>query len=330
MMKKTIIFPIFLLIHAIAADAVASCGSASCPLNNHRYLKSGWLQLGLTHEYINQDQVFVGSDKAFVGAIMRHHDEVQTLNERTVLDLQYGISDGIGLNLYVPFVHREHSHIHHHQGEDLWESWNFSGLGDLIVTGQYAFLTPSEPFGAYLSLTLGVKLPSGITDAKNVEGEEAEVTIQPGTGSLDGIVGLNYRQTLFSVPTLSGAYSALPLAIGVSYQFNGKGTYDYRFGNSLLTSVGTAYQFADRATLLFQANGRFQGFADVGMTGEPREDTGGTWIFASPGLSVQLSEPFSAYGYVQLPVYQNVHGIQQTAKVNLLFGISYNLDLLML
>lgn len=329
-MKSYIFLSILFLVSGTSQDALASCGAASCPLNNHRYLKSGWLQLGLAHEYINQDRIFVGTDEAFVGAIRRHHDEVQTLNERTVLNLQYGISDGIGLDFYMPFVHREHSHIHRHHGEDLWESWSFSGLGDLIVTGQYAFLNPSEPFDAYLSLTLGVKLPSGVTDAKNVEGEEAEATIQPGTGSLDGLVGLNYRQTLFSVPTVSGAYSALPLTIGVLYQVSGRGTYDYRFGNSLLTSIGTAYQFTQRATLLFQANGRFQGFADVGTTGEPREDTGGTWVFASPGLSLQLSDGFSAYGYVQLPVYQNVHGIQQTARLNLLFGVSYNIDLLTL
>jgi hypothetical protein len=270
----------------------------------------------------------VGSSRSFVGAIPSHHDEVQTLNERNVFQFQYGITDKVGLNVDVPFIHREHSHIGHEDGQDIWESWNFSGLGDMVVSTQYALLTPSEEFEPYVSLVLGMKIPTGVTGLKNAEGEEAEVTIQPGTGSLDGIVGFNYRQTLFSVPTISGAYSALPLTIGVSYQFNGKGTYDYRFGNSLLVSVGTAYQFIDRASLLFQANGRFQGFAEVGTTGEPRENTGGTWIFASPGLSARLSDAFSAQAFIQIPVYQNVHGIQQTARFNLQFGVSANVDLL--
>ncbi len=329
-MKSCIFLLALFLTLGVSQNAMASCGAASCPLNNHRYLKAGWFQLGLAHEYINQDQIYVGSSRSFVGAIPSHHDEVQTLNERNVFQIQYGITDRVGINVDVPFIHREHTHIGHEDGQDIWESWNFSGLGDMVVSTQYALLTPSEEFEPYVSFVLGMKIPTGVTGLKNAEGEEAEVTIQPGTGSLDGIVGLNYRQTLFSVPTVSGAYSALPLSIGVSYQFNGKGTYDYRFGNSLLTSVGTAYQFTQRATLLFQANGRFQGFAEVGSTEEPRENTGGTWIFASPGLSFQLSQAFSAYGYVQLPVYQNVHGIQQTAKVNLLFGVSYNIDLLTL
>ncbi len=291
-------------------------------------LPPGWLQLGFSNEYINQDQIYVGSSKSFVGALPSHHDEVQTLNERTVFNIQYGITDGLGLDIHVPFIHREHSHIGHENGQDVWELWNFSGLGDMIVSAQYAVLVPSAEFQPYLSFLIGIKLPTGVTRLKNAEGEEAEVTIQPGTGSLDGLFGVNYRQTLFSVPTISGAYSALPIIVGISYQLSGKGTDDYRFGNTLLVHLGTAYQFINRASVLLQVNGRFQGFADVGTTGEFRENTGGTWIFISPGLSGQLTDVFSAYTYVQIPLYQNVHGIQQTAKFNLQFGLSASVGLL--
>ena len=327
-MKSCIFLLALFLIQGASQDALASCGAATCPLNNHRYLKAGWLRLGVIHEYINQDQIYVGSSRSFAGALPSHHDEVQTLNERNIFLFQFGILDALGLNIELPFIHREHNHIGHENGQNIWESWNFSGLGDMIVSTQYALLRPSEEFEPYVSLLVGVRIPTGVTGMKNAEGEEAEVTIQPGTGSLDGIIGINYRQTLLSVPTVSGKYSALPLSVGVSYQANGKGTYDYRFGNSLLASVGTAYQFIDRASLLFQVNGRFQGFADVGTTGEFRDNTGGTWIFVSPGLSTQLSDVFSAQAYIQVPLYQDVHGIQQTARFNLQFGLSANVDLL--
>jgi hypothetical protein len=290
-------------------------------------MKAGWFQAAFTHEYINQDQIYVGSQKSYVGAIRQHHDEVQTINERNVLQVQAGLSGRIGLNAEIPFVSRQHSHIHHHHGEDLWESWSFSGFGDMVFSAQYTVLVPRDEFDPVVTLIAGVKLPTGITDAKNEEGEEAEVAIQPGSGSTDGIAGVHYRQTLFSVPTITGEYSALPLIAGVSYQFNGKGTYDWRFGNSLLVHVGTAYQFVQRASMLFQINGKFQGFADAGTSGEPRANTGGTWIFASPGLRVDLSDAISAFGYVQLPVYQNVHGIQQTARFNLQFGLSASVGL---
>ncbi len=309
--------------------ASSSCGSATCPLDNHHYLRAGWLQLGFSHEYINQDQIYVGSSKSFVGALPSHHDEVQTLNERNVVQLQLGISNMLGFNIDVPFIHREHSHIAHDtSGQNVWETWNFSGLGDIIMSAQYAVLSPSSQFGPYLSLIVGTKLPTGVTHVTNAGGEEAEVTIQPGTGSLDGIFGVNYRQTLLSLPTFSGAYSALPLVLGVTYQVNGKGADDYRFGNSLLAHAATSYQFLERASFLLQVNGRFQDYADVGTTGEFRGNTGGTWIFLSPGLSLQLSDALSGLTYVQIPIYQRVNGIQQTSKFNLLFSLSYRLNLL--
>lgn len=323
-MKFTTTAFILALLFGNTSNLQASCGSATCPLNGHHYLKSGWLHVMLSHEYINQDQIYVGSSRSFVGALPNPHDEVQTLNERNILSAQYGVSDAFAVNVELPFIHREHRHI----AEGSTESFNFSGIGDVIVSGLYALLLPSDEFAPYLSFQGGAKLPSGLTDATSTEGEPAEATIQPGTGSVDAIVGLNYRQTIFSTPTFSGEVSALPLVVGATYQLNGKGTNDYQLGNTFLVHVGTEYQFVKKASFLFQANGMFRDYANVGSTGEFRENTGGTWIFVSPGLSLQPSDAFSAYVYVQVPVYRNVHGIQQTAKFNLQFGVSASIDLL--
>jgi hypothetical protein len=41
-----------------------------------------------------------------------------------------------------------------------------------------------------------------------------------------------------------------------------------------------------------------------------------------------LSAAFSSQGYVRIPVYQNVHGIQQTARFKPKLGLSANVDLL--
>ena len=319
---------LIILIFLFSQHLFASCGAASCPLNSFRYTRAGLFTLGYSYEYINQDQIYVGSTKSFVGAIPEDHDEVQTINERSSLNLQYGLLDNVGMALTLPFMHRQHFHIGHEDtAASVWEAWNFSGLGDMRIDMQYAVFSPSKEFEPYFGVTAGVKLPTGVTGLKNAGGEEAEVTIQPGTGSWDGILGLQYRQTIVSIPTLTGAYGALPLIAGISYQVNGKGTYDYRFGNTLLVHVGSAYQFVQRAGFLLQVNGRFQDYADAGTTGEPRENTGGTWIYLSPGLNLQISDGLEGSAYVQVPVYQEVHGIQQTAKFNLAFNISYSFDL---
>jgi hypothetical protein len=41
----------------------------------------------------------------------------------------------------------------------------------------------------------------------------------------------------------------------------------------------------------------------------------------SPGLRVLLPHRASAYGYVQLPAYENVNGLQLTSRVNYVIGI---------
>ena len=106
------------LLAMVSYEALASCGSASCPLNNLRFLGAGFFRFSLSREYINQDQIYVGSQRSFVGAIPYHHDEVQTINERSMMDLQVGLTDRLGVTIDLPFITRQHSHIHHHQGQD--------------------------------------------------------------------------------------------------------------------------------------------------------------------------------------------------------------------
>ncbi len=323
------IISILVALSSMSTDerAYASCGAASCPLNSFSPLRGGWLQFGLAYEYINQDRIFLGSSESYPGAIPEVHDELRTINRRTLFHAQYGLFDGLGLEVHVPFINREHSHIAHDAEGDKVESWAFSAVGDVIINGQYALLVPPEEFEPYLSVVAGIKLPTGATHEVNSGGEEAEVTIQPGTGSTDAFFGLNYQQTLASLPMLSGKYSALPIIANITFQLPGHGTHDYRFGNSLLAHVGTAYRFSNFTSILLQVNGKVQDYADVGTTGEPRENTGGTWIFLSPGLGLHISDAFVGNAYLQIPLYQNVHGIQQTAAYNLAFNLTYSLSL---
>ncbi|MCI0330993.1 MAG: hypothetical protein L0196_08645 [candidate division Zixibacteria bacterium] len=324
-MKRWIFLFAFLGVLELAAKTLASCGAAICPLNTHQSLNGGQLQLRLSHEYINQNEIYTGSKKSFIGALPSAHDEVKTINQRTVLEGQYGITKAWGAGIELPFIIREHSHIE----DSALEVFNFEGLGDATITGQHGFNFGSVISPARLDFKAGIKVPTGLTDAKNDEGEQAEVTVQSGTGSWDGIFGANLQIPLFTVPSLSGGlYSKLPLSAGVSYRLSGKGTDDYQFGNEVLAHLGTEYQMFPRLSLLFQANGRWQDFADVGATGEFRSNTGGTWIYASPGLSFRLTDALSAYSYAQIPVYQKVNGIQQVSKLNWQFGLTADVKVL--
>jgi iron complex outermembrane receptor protein len=81
-MKNCIFLLTLSLSLSASQNAVASCGAASCPLNNHRYLKSGSFQLGPAHEYLSRDQVCFCSSDSFTAEFPTHQNEVQTLNDR--------------------------------------------------------------------------------------------------------------------------------------------------------------------------------------------------------------------------------------------------------
>jgi hypothetical protein len=325
-MQRIVFYTCLLFLPMLNINIFASCGSASCPLNINNPLHMGLFSLKLSYEYIYQDQIFIGSNKSFVGAIPEEHNEVSTLNQITAFSAGYGMTDFLSLDFVVPFIHREHTHIHSEDGET--EHWNFTGLGDMSLLTNFSVFNNMENTSS-LNILAAVKLPTGITDFKNPEGEQAEVTIQPGTGSTDFIFGASYSQNIISLPTISGAkYSAFPFTLSINYKLNNKGTDDYKFGNELLLHLSTAYRFIERASLLLQVNAKFQEHADVGTTGEPRENTGGKWLYLSPGLKFYLIENLSIYGYFQLPLYRNVNGIQQAAPYNLQLGIQEEINFL--
>lgn len=306
-----------------------SCGAENCPLYHFQYNLQGGLHLRLYNEYINQDQIFTGSTRSFIGALPEDHDEVSTINSLTALQVQYGISDRLEIGITVPYIHREHSHIHHENGQNIWENWNFSGLGDIAVIGNYSLIVPEMEKEIYLGVSAGLKLPTGRTNAVNNEGELAEVTIQPGSGSYDVLFGLNFRYPLFIVSTTNeNEYSTIPLILGLLYKIPGKGTDDYQFGKTILFTAGTDYQITGKTSLTLQMNFKNQGYANTGMTGEPKENTGSTQIYVSPGINLGITDNLSLFGIIQLPVYQNVHGIQQTSRFNTQVGISANANML--
>ena len=92
-------------------------------------------------------------------------------------------------------VKREHEHIETDQGEAIPEEWDFTGLGDIRVAGRYQFKVGADDPARLqtVGLLFGLKLPTGQTDVTNAEGEEAERSLQPGTGTTDPFVGAYYQ-----------------------------------------------------------------------------------------------------------------------------------------
>lgn len=95
----------------------------------------------------------------------------------------------------------------------------------------------------------------------------------------------------------------------------------YKPGERIGVDLGVRYPLGQHIAALLQINGSYKG-KDSGDNSEP-DDTGGTFVHPSPAMDVALGEKTRLYGFVQLPLYQDVNGVQLTADWAAVAGISH-------
>lgn len=302
----------------IAGAAHASCGSAFCMVNTNWNLQGvvaePGLRLDLRYEYVKQDQPMTGSRKIAVGEIPAHHDEVRTLNRNLVGTVDYAFNERWGVLATVPVVHTSHFHIHNHQGSPIPEDWNFTELGDIRVLGRYQLAGEDVQDGrlSFYGANFGLKLPTGKRDVRNSNGDLAERSLQPGTGTTDALIGAFYSRV---IPAADASWFAQAL---VQQPLNSR--ENYRPGERITVDLGYRYELTDKVGLMLQLNALLRA-RDAGSDAEP-EDTGGRFFYASPGLSYALTRDTQVYGFLQLPIHQHVNGVQLTSDWAAVAGVS--------
>ena len=302
---------------ALAIDAHASCGAAFCLINTDWSAQGAWTDEGVRadvhYEYIDLDQPRNGRDRVSVGEIPRHHDEVETKNRNWVASFDYAFSPTWGVGVVLPYVDREHLHIHNHQGGKIPETWHFREIGDVRVQAHHLmYVGDDAEHPRSWGLNFGVKLPTGKHDVANADGDVAERTLQPGTGTTDALLGVYYHggAPLQGWTWFTRAQAVVPM-----------NTRDeYKPGKQLQLDAGVRYAWGNNTGLMLQANYIAKG-RDSGAQAEP-EDSGQRQLFVSPGISYNITRDAQVYAFVQVPLYQSVNGVQLTADWSALAGVS--------
>ena len=139
----------------------------------------------------------------------------------------------------------------------------------------------------------------------------AERTLQPGTGTTDSLLGVFYRMP---VPDSSSTIFFQGLWQHALNDHN-----DFKPGDQVIVDGGYRYNMSPKLALMAQLNALTRS-QDSGSQAEP-DDSGGDYLFFSPGVSY-MAGPVQLYGFLQLPLYQNVNGVQLTADSAVIVGIS--------
>ena len=303
----------------MTGGAHASCGAAFCSASNDwltltQGVTPGW-RVWSQLEYLNQDQLRAGPDEITADEISSHHEEVKTVNRNALLGLEYGFAPDWSAGMVLPYSNREHLHIHNHQGTPIPESWQFDEIGDIRLNLRYQ---PDDRHADDMTWSLqgGLKLPTGSTDLRNAEGDEAERSVQPGSGTTDLLLAGGLAYAPLSLP--GSLFSNLALQLPL----NEKDGYQPGWRTSV--QAGWLIPVYGKLDLILQGNLLYVAH-DRGINAEP-DDSGRTEVALVPGLTYAWTRQLTVYGQVELPVFQDVNGVQLTHDYAASVGLSLMLN----
>lgn len=314
------------LLAAIAVAATAFSTSAfGCAGCGHT-LSSDWdsqgitskpgIRLDLRYDYLDQRQLRSSGSSVNRSSLIDSGNEIEkiTTNHYVTAAIDYTPNRDWGINVQIPYLDRYHETYGAVDTPDTLDTValgvsHSKSIGDIKVTGRYLGFAPNKNVG----LQLGLKLPTGDHKRNFNDGvTPLDRGLQPGTGTTDLLLGLYH----FDVFNRDWDYFAQGMVQAALDSSDG-----YRPGNSLNVNVGARYVAHELFTPQLQVNVRTSQ-RDSGVNAD-RPNSGGTLGYLSPGLTINLNDSLKVYGFVQVPIYQQVNGNQLTPFWTGTLGMHY-------
>jgi len=221
----------------------------------------------------------------------------------------YGITERLAVHASIPFLHTTF------ENRDVEDTE--SSFGDLTIIGRYTWTLFSGVRVSQLSVAAGVNVPMGGGVQNPISSDRNFVS-----GTLDPIIAASGAVPLSTVISVDASvYARLIL----TEDDDGSKTGSF-LSYSLTGRYKLRRQGVDLSLRLTGLN-RAQDEID----GRPFSNSGGDWLFLSPGISWDMSQAdahgLQVWGTVEIPVYQFVNGVQLTEDWTARFGLRYGLDL---
>lgn len=270
--------------------------------------KEGKFRIGLDYSYRNGDSLIERTDVDHKNKLA-----VENLWTRLTFDVEYGLTDRITLKGQIPYVMnaRQEGYANNHYTAD--------GFGDLVLGGRYWFLEP-DLAGWNVYAELDLRLPTG-DDNETWKGKPKKAYIQPGLGQWGLLPSAGVYKGF-------GDFSFTASAGGV-LNF-GRNHVGYESADAFVAAIGgswTPLKLGPEKKTLISASLLFSGVwihkRDT-RDGEPVKNTGGEWIYATPGVSLSPDGGnFSVFLAVPITLYARVHRLQCYEDYSVDFGVQY-------
>ncbi|MEO5866429.1 MAG: hypothetical protein ABIS14_10210 [Sphingomonas sp.] len=308
------------LIGAVAATPAFACASCGCTLTSD-WLSQGLVAqpgttAGLRYDYVPQTQLRTEHrtvSDAEQALPADREIERYTENHYVTATLDRQFDSDWGVDVAVPFTSRPHGTV---AEGDTGESFSRTeGLGDVRITARWQGLKTK---GCVTGLQVGFIVPTGAFHqtfrAGPAKGEFVDRGLQSGTGVFQATLGYYmFGKLTKTLDYILQAQGQLPLDSRDLYKPGAVGQ----------VSAGLHYTqwrgITPQLEIGFHASAK-----DSGLNSD-RANSGGEQVYVSPGLVASLGRRVSAFGYVQLPLYQRVNGYQLAPRYTLSTGLQLRL-----
>ncbi len=292
----------------LAAPSAFACSACGCTLSSdwasQGLAASGGWRLDTRFDFFDQDQLRDGTDSVARGDLKFPSErEVQqyTINRNYALSADYSPNKDWGVGINLPWFDRSHATIA--AGDATVSTSHDQGIGDLRILARYSGFDAQRSTG----FEFGLKLPTGKFDSTFAsgpqQGETLDRGVQLGTGTTDLLLGV------YNFGALSQDWGYFAQAL-LQQPLNSR--EDFRPGNGLNLNFGLRYNASETFVPALQINARIEK-REQGANADV-ENSGATLVYLSPGATWNFSRRFSAYAFIQTPIYQRVNGLQIEAR----------------
>lgn len=314
-----------LSICAVPSSGEASCGSASCFVvisSQQAVSPAGVLTVNLSFTHTPNDIPPEGantipfSNQQSKQLILANSqvNQLSTLVQTATLDLNYGLTERIGLQVQVPYrIIDAIGQI----GASSVATTQDRGIGDVLGKVKYNLL-PS--LRSMIVLEMGVWFPVGDYGNQPVPNQLAESTLQVGRGAFGFQPG--FYQTYEILPHRLNQF------LSGTYRYTMRNSDGYRFGHEFALNAGLNLVTFPWLTLTNQINFRYKGkdnieaallefqpapfnravMLDGNIIGRDVPTTDSTFVAVSTGVVMNVFDFGQVYFIAQIPFYRDFNG----------------------
>lgn len=310
-------------------EAEASCGSASCfvVINSQQAVSpAGVLTVNINFTHTpNELPPEGGNTIPFANQQTKRLilantqvNQLRTLVQIGVLDLNYGLTERLGLQVQIPY--RMIDAIGQIGNGAVSNTWD-RGFGDILGKVKYNIIPTLR---SMIVLEMGVWFPVGDYGHEAVGGQLAESTLQVGRGAFGFQPG--FYQTYEILPHRLNQF------LSGNYRYTMRNSDGYRFGQEFTVSTGLNLVTFPWLTLTNQINFRYKDrdnieaalyrldptlnrvvLLDGNIIGRDVPTTDHTFVAYSTGAVVNVLNFAQVYFIAQIPIYRDFNGNLQQA-----------------